>query len=70
MAACSCTYTVCFYGVCTLAFAPTVFINTQRLPSQIDINHQLLTSSFVQHILALLEGAFDVGLQVTWIHSS
>jgi hypothetical protein len=27
-----------FYGVCTLAFALTVFINTQRLPSQIDIN--------------------------------
>jgi hypothetical protein len=26
IAVCSCTYTVCFYGVCTLAFAPTVLI--------------------------------------------
>jgi hypothetical protein len=51
IAVCSCTYTVCFYGVYTLAFVPTVFINTQRLPSQIDINHQRLTSSFVQHHL-------------------
>jgi hypothetical protein len=51
MAACSCTYTVCLYGVSTLAFAPTVFINTQRLPSQIEINHQLLTSSVVEHFL-------------------
>jgi hypothetical protein len=49
IALCSCTYTVCLYGVYTLAFAPTVIINTQRLPFQIDINHPLLTSSFVQH---------------------
>jgi hypothetical protein len=37
------TYTVCFYGVYTLAFAPTVFINKQRLPSQIDVVIQLIT---------------------------
>jgi hypothetical protein len=48
IAVCSYTYIVYFYGVYTLAFAPIVFMNTQRLPSQIDINQQLLTSSFVQ----------------------
>jgi hypothetical protein len=46
IAVCSCTYTVCFYGVCTLAFAPTVFINTQRLPSQIDINQSTIDLLF------------------------
>jgi hypothetical protein len=35
--------------ICSVTSVCIYSVNKQRLPSQIDINHQLLTSSFVQH---------------------